>query len=278
VLSVLACVAGSFGIPTAGHAQTETISIEVRDGRPVAEAIRTLTSQYPIVITYEDPPYRYSADIRDVTEEVRGPAARASTNRILVPNGGTLHFSYEAIVDTDGRPANVRNTLQAILNANAASSHPGRFRIEQAGDVFHVIPTQVRNERGDWITQTSVLDTRITLPRQETDGHQMLEAITDAVTEATGIHIGLGLGSPNPYFRYSGYLEADNEAARDVLLRTLHAIDYRFTWRLLYGPDLQSYGLNLRTVEAPPKLPERLDRPPADSEQPPAFGPRERER
>lgn len=272
VLPVLACAVGSFGVSTIGQAQTETISKEVASGRPVAEAIRLLTSQYPVVITYEDPRYTYSADIQDVTEEVRNPRAAPSTKRILVPRGGALYFSYEASVGTNGRPANMRNALQAILTANINGSFPGRFRIEQAGDVFHVIPTQARSERGDWVPQTSVLDTRITLPRQELNGYQMLEAITSAVTDATGINIGLGLAGLNPFFNYKGYLQADNEVARDVLLRTLHSISDRYTWRLLYGPDVKSYGLNIRLVPASktsmqaPVVP-----PPVDPEQTPVF-------
>jgi hypothetical protein len=185
-----------------------------------------------------------------------------------------LYFNYEASIGTGGRPADVRDTVQAILTAG--SSFPGRFRIEQAGDVFHIIPTRVRNERGDWVTQTSVLDARITLPRQEMNGYQMLNAITDAVSEATGIRVGLGSGPANSLFRHVGYLEADNEVARDVLLRTLHSMSDRFTWWLFYGPDVKWYALNVRVVAAS----EMLDRaqfepPPADPDQPPAFGPRE---
>jgi hypothetical protein len=257
-LPLLAPVAASYGIVTVAQAQTETISMEATSTRPVAEAIQKLTSQYGLVITYEDPRYEYPADIKDVTEQVRNPSnsrAQTSTNRVLVPNGGSLQVSYEAIVGTDGRPADVRNTLQQILNANDASPLPGRFRIEQVGDVFHVIPTLVRDGDGNWAAQTSVLDTRITLPREHLRGDQMLEAITEAISEATGLQIGLGLGSVNPYTHFEGDLEAHNEIARNVLLRTLHAIDDRFSWRLLYGPDVKSYALNVRAVGA--KTPER---------------------
>jgi hypothetical protein len=282
VLPLLGWLPISCVIATVSQAQqTETVSMEVTNGRPVAEAILSLTSRYHFIITYEDPRYEYSADIKDITDQVRNPlnaSARTSTNRVLVPVEGSLQVSYEARVGTDGRPADVRDTLQQILTANAASFLPGRFRVEQVGDVFHVIPTQVRDRRGNWVAQTSVLDTRITLPPQELRGDQMLEAITNAIGEATGTHIGLGLGSINPYYHFEGHLEARNEVARDVLLRTLHAINDRFTWRLLYGPDVKSYALNVRTVAAMTSEPAPIDLPPIDPEQPsPVVVPEDRQ-
>ena len=272
VRSSVVVAAALLWLATVCQAQTVVVSMEVTDGRPVAETIRTLTKKYPTVVTYEDPRYEYPGDIKDVTEEVRsrlsGPAG-ASTKRILVPGGGTLRFSYEANVDANGRPANVRETLEAVLTANMNSAFPGRFRIEQTGEVFHVIPTQVRNQRGDWVAQASVLDARITLPRREMNGYEMLVAITEAVSDATGIHVGLTSGDANSFFNHSGYLQADNEVARSVLLRTLYAINNRFTWSLLYGPDVKWYALNISAVAPTERAP--FAPPPIDPDQPPIF-------
>jgi hypothetical protein len=48
-------------------AQTNSVSFYVDGARPVAEAILSLTDRYPVVITYEDPRFEYSGDIKDVT-------------------------------------------------------------------------------------------------------------------------------------------------------------------------------------------------------------------
>jgi len=52
--------------------------------------------------------------------------------------------------------------------------------LESAG-VFHVIPTHVKDARGAWVTQTSLLDTPITLHLQDQNGHALLEAIANEV-------------------------------------------------------------------------------------------------
>ena len=52
-------------------AQATRVDYIVDDPRPVAAAIDELTSRYGYLITYEDPPYSYSDDVKDVTAEVR---------------------------------------------------------------------------------------------------------------------------------------------------------------------------------------------------------------
>lgn len=233
--------------------QIERVDLYIDSGRPVAEAIESLAQRYPTVITYEDPRYEYRDEIKDVTEAVRNPLnqrARTSGHRVLVPSGGSLQLSYDAFVDT-GEPVDLVGTLQRILEANESRASGGRFRILESGKVFHVVPMEIRDVNGVWVRQASVLDTRITLSAQNLQGDQMLNAIVDAITDSTGIEIGLGLDSINLYAKYQGRLEASNEIARDVLLRTLHSISDRLTWRLLYGPDVKSYGLNVRAIPGP---------------------------
>ncbi len=68
-------------------------------------------------------------------------------------------------------------------------------------------------------------------------------------------------------------MEAADELARDVLLRALHAISERFTWRLFYGPDLKYYVLNLDVAAERPneQQPFVLPPPPRPGDPTPAF-------
>jgi len=226
----------------------------VDDPRPVAQAIMEITDSYPVVITYEDPRYEYSGDIRDVTEQVRNPLnpnAAASDRRVLVPRGGLLQFTYKTSPDT-GQPSDMADALAAILEANDWADFGGRFEIRQSGDVFHVIPVQVRDAEGQWVHQGSILDTPITISPRQLNGYEALELILEKVSDATGIRVASTGGRfLNTLMPYTGRIEAQNEPARDVLLRTLHAVSERFTWRLLFGPDVRYYALNLRLVAAP---------------------------
>jgi hypothetical protein len=234
-------------VSVAIDAQTKQVDLSFDSGRPVGDAIRALFKQHPIVITYEDPRYEYQADIKDATAIARSPENLRRPGAVLVPRGGPLAISYEISIETEN-PVDLGSTLQKVVDAQYASQSGGRFHVLQLGNVFHVVPAEVRNSKGVWTTQSSILDTRITLPNKELAGDDMLRAITNAVSEATGIYVGLGTLSMNLFHNYTGYLEASDEPARDVLIRVLHSINHRLTWRLLYGPDVKKYAMNITLV------------------------------
>lgn len=217
VFCIAACLASPIG------AQTSSASIYVDDPRPVAEAIRSLLDRHPVVITYEDPRFEYSGDIKDVTDAIRRSPAPPGTRRTLVPRGGILQMSYDVAAAT-GEPADMRETLRRILEANDVGPAGGRFKVLESGAVFHVVPTAIRDATGAWAAQPSVLDVPITLSVQEVNGFQLLDAIAGQIKAASGAAISAGGENlTNTLARYRGRLEATDEPARDVLVRALHA-------------------------------------------------------
>jgi hypothetical protein len=163
-----------------------------------------------------------------VTDAVRNPLAPPSTQRVLVPRGGSLQASYELSVAT-GQPTDMGDALRRIVAASDAGPAGGRFRVLEAGGVFHVVPTAVRNAEGAWVPQPSVLDTRISISVHGVNGFQLLDAIATEIEDASGLRIGVaGEKFNNALARYRGDMEAVDELARDVLLRALHAISERF--------------------------------------------------
>jgi hypothetical protein len=245
VLGVAAWLASSVG------AQSNSVSIYVDDGRPVDAAIQSLVDRYPIVITYEDPRYEYSRDIKDVTDAIRNPLAPPATRRTLVPRGGILQASYDVSVAT-GQPTDTGEALRRILESNDVGPAGGRFRVLESGGAFHVVPTAIKNAGGSWVAQASVLDTPITLNLQGQSGYALLEAITKEVSRVGGTNIGFGGQAINALVRHRGDVEANTEPAREVLMRMLHAISDRFIWRLFYDPSGKYYVLNLGVVAERP--------------------------
>ena len=71
-----------------------------------------LQQQFGIAINYEDPPFAYKDDIRDITDQVQSPRQReANPNvRILVPRGGAL--SMPAVSVRHGQPADAAVALE----------------------------------------------------------------------------------------------------------------------------------------------------------------------
>lgn len=243
-----------FSASAAAQGQTNRIDLRAEGGRPVAEAVQALTKKHPFVITYEDPRYEFQADIKDVTLEVRNPLAPPNPEaKVLVPAGGSLALRYEVSAETS-EPVDVAATLQQIVAASELSGTGGRFEVERSGQAFHVIPKEVRNSRGLWVQQGSILDATITIPSQELNGFEMLSAFCAAVTEAVGIPVNVGTVSPNLFNRYQGHIAANSERARDVLTRILGSISDRLTWRLLYDPSGKfGYALNIKAVAARPE-------------------------
>jgi hypothetical protein len=106
--------------------------LSVEDGRPLAKAIEVLESRYGWVITYEDPRYAYSGEIKDVTLSVRRDLDKykpGEAPKVLVPKGGPLTFDYDVKSDTD-LPSSRETVVRELLKAQAVSGKAGRFRLE----------------------------------------------------------------------------------------------------------------------------------------------------
>jgi hypothetical protein len=89
-------------LPTLGaeKVNSQIVEIDVDDPRPVAAAVDQLVARFGYAITYEDPRYAFSDDLKDVTAEVGRDLARKypknDAPRILVPAGGQLRISVNA--------------------------------------------------------------------------------------------------------------------------------------------------------------------------------------
>lgn len=147
-----------------------------------------------------------------------------------------------------GKPESPLTLLQQILDAAAASGYPGRFRPIQTGRFFHVIPRQVKNSRGQWVDQGSILDLPISFPERERTVFETVETVLKAVSQSAGIRVALATAPVKLLISTKTTQSASNEIARDVLVRTLESTKQKLSWRLLYGPGQKWYALNLRSV------------------------------
>ncbi len=69
-----------------------------------------------------------------------------------------------------------------------ADRSPG-FRIEQDGHAYHVIPAQIRNPSGQWVTTASILDAYISVPDQLLTKAEIIRAICAAVGDAMNVRL-----------------------------------------------------------------------------------------
>ena len=222
------------------------VKLSVNDPRPVAEAVKQLQEKYGWIITYEDPRLSNESDLLDETDP-KYRQAHPGGKRALTPKGGALEISY-FVSPVTGKPENPRELLQMLLNAHAASDNPGRFELKQTGRVFHVIPEQVKDVRGRWAHQASILEIPITFPEKERSVLETLETITSALSSASQMKIVIGAIPLNLFVRHRTTQSASSEPARDVLIRTLDSTNRKFSWRLLHDPGVNMLALNVRSV------------------------------
>ena len=249
-VTLVALTAASAGLSTNVCAQTETVSLIVNEPRPLSAAALSLIQRYPIMITYEDPPYEFAGDVR---------VRRTPRHSDLVPIGGVLEASYQVSQST-GELVSVVDTIQRIVEAKNLNPVGGRFKVYPSGNVLHIVPAEVRDSTGNWVKQQSVLSTPITFATEELDSYQLIEAILKDVTATSGQDIRgpAWQGLENPFVGYKGKVEARDEPAREVLMRVLHSISPRYTYWVSYDPSRHLYYFTVVLTAAPaPALPER---------------------
>lgn len=225
----------------AGH------EIVVDDPRPLAAALEVLGRAHCWVVTYEDPPYEYALDIRDVTRDVRVDFDAAKP-RVLVPNGRAWTF-FHARTDPEA-PLEPGRVLRTLLDAYHASGNPGVFGLVESAAAWHVVPAKSHDVAGVLQPRTSLLAARIVLePRDDTVLERVRE-ILRAVSDATDRHVFLGTAPFNlmSQSRVRPERGPAGDLAREMLMQALAATNRPLAWQLLCQPGTSMCALNVQVV------------------------------
>lgn len=251
-LSVVVLVIGSGFVGGRGAQVDSRMRLSVQDSRPLAKAIEVLQTRSGLAITYEDPLYVNDGEVADVTPKVRKDLNRfrpGEAPKVLIPKGGAVSIDYKVSPGTD-RPADPMAAVQQLVKEHSASGNAGVFRVEQSGQMIHVIPAAFRNREGVITPQQSVLDAVITLPAEERSGVQTLQAICEAISQATGTRVVVGVIPLNLFIHHRDRQGGVSRKARDMLVNLLENIKKgtNLSWRLLYDPGMGTYALNIHIV------------------------------
>ena len=221
------------------------VSLDVTDARPMAAAITALEKRLGRVITYEDPPYLYSPQIADVTAQYSRNTA--SGRRILVPNGGSFHFSFAPTSAAAADDASA--VLNALLDEYNQSGNPGTFRLVQTGSLFHVVPAATMDETGQSKHVSSLLDSTIAMDAEEHPALDALQKVLSAASAARGTKITVGAVPLNLFLQTRFRASSKEMIARDAVIQILQATGREWSWRLLCDPGAAGWcALNLHAV------------------------------
>lgn len=218
-------------------------AIEVLDGRPLAKVISELESRHGWRITYEDTFYEYQNELEDVTVIARRGNPPPGAPRLLVPRNRLFRFEYNTV---SGRPHDV---LGALLKKYNSDSYSDAFRLIQQGTVYHFVPTRSLDGKGVTKDRQSRFDVGVSLDDRERSLYDTLEAILKEVSSAVGVQVWLGNVPVNLLRAQRIRLSAQNEAARDVLVRALAATKTNISWQLFCDPGaLKMCAFNIHQV------------------------------
>jgi hypothetical protein len=235
--------------------QGSSTLLTIDSGRPVMRGALALQAKYGYVITYEDPPYTNKDDLVDAAATVRKDYATfppGTAPPLLTPKPAELVLTLPKSATPSSEE--MSSLLQQLVRAQAASSRGGRFRIVQAGDIFHIEPVGVRDRDGNWSTRDSLLSAPISLPEEDRTEFQLYRAIANAVGAQAQVSVklvlngGIVMGHQAPAVHSS--MGANNEPARAVLERVLALHGSKRTWALLHTPEIgpDSYILNILDI------------------------------
>ncbi|RKH50100.1 hypothetical protein D7X96_25615 [Corallococcus interemptor] len=181
---------------------SEEVQLSVQDvPQPLAAAVKQLETREGWGITYEEPPGQPS------------------------PKGSIL-LTY-TVTDATRTDSKLQEEVLTRLLARQAGKDAPRFRLVQAGGLWHITPEQ-----------GSPLETPITLPRQERPLGEVLQRLCAEVTKQSGTQVELGK-TTGLRLETRVTLEAvTREPARVVLARLLNTLPQRAAWTLrTQGPE-----------------------------------------
>jgi hypothetical protein len=241
------------GIIYAGGAGAQTGSMLAvsNHSRPVLKAILDLTTTYGYVITYEDPVYVYQGDLKDRTQlrkDLKG-FAPGQAPKVSIPQGGSLQLMLPGgAMSEEGMYALLQQLVGSWNSSDQGGAH---FAVEEDGAVFHVVPTGVRDQSGNWQSVESIMTTPISLPAHKRTEDQTFDAICSELSASAHIKVhsipngGLVFGTPQTA-RLT--LEAYDEPAESVLMRAIKMTGQKRSWYLLYDPTARAFFMNIDRV------------------------------
>jgi hypothetical protein len=255
---LIGVLAGLCGSPeVSAQVAQPTSRISLNDPRPLMKAADLVERRYGIPISYEDPEYLYEGDIhRGNVSEVADPEyRRLHPNASFVrPVDGALNIDFS---NTTKATTSVLGLLTGLASQHSNNGNPGRFRVAQLGTGIVIVPTEARSNAGVWTPSRTVLDFRIGFPTSSRSGDNTLAVFCQAVSLASGMAVVRG-GGPNELQNLAVTIGANNEVARDVLVKILATLQWadgttapisRRVWRLLYSPSEHNYVLSLPGVQ-----------------------------
>ena len=245
--TIVIAVASLYHPNTNAQSSVEGVkNISVFGARPLSDALVELEDRHHWLVTYEDAYYEYQPDLEDRTAAVSRAAEPSKGARFFFAPIRPFVFDYQtADVPTP------QTVLANLVESYYTMHEDYEYRLLRQGLWLHVIPASSRNAKGERVSRRSRLDVRVTIPDVERTVEETLDEVMAAVGAASGIRLGGPSWAMDLLKQTHVRTGAQNEIARDVLMRALEATGRKVRWHLLCNasPAPPSCGFNVRMIE-----------------------------
>jgi hypothetical protein len=139
--------------------------------------------------------------------------------------------------------------LRKVVQDYNRSGNPGRFAVRPQGAGRYLVTGIKAKDNADQDREViPIFDTPISVPVQERNGIDSVQAIIKQISAQTGSRMILGFAPINVLVRSDVSVGGTEQRPRDLLLQVLRGVKPAVAWKLLYNADLREYVLNLSVV------------------------------
>jgi hypothetical protein len=231
--------------------KTRTVVFHFEGARSLGAAVDTLVCRHGLFLNYEDAPWIAERDVQELPPPMRletpascgAPVPSRPPVRVLASE--RLDFEYVEDPETQ-LPLDAYDLLEDLVEAHRHQGGHGRFRVERLNDgIASIVPSAALDERGEWSAIEPLLSRKVTIEAQ----HRTVGILFDRVLaelNKNGPYRVDSVAVPLNAF-HQAYVEFGvyDEPARDVLIRALRALPYRYYMTLKFDPMRRKYYLNV---------------------------------
>ncbi len=217
------------------------------DPRLLSQAVDALEDEYGWLgwlIDYEESFCESKYHVVDHTAP-QWRMAHPDSKGVTVPSGGHFESWYSEVPGAQWSSEKIEEVLDKVVSDYNRSGNPGKYIVRrEEKNRYAIIGTTIRDDAGHEKVVAAILDTPISLAREERSADLTLQLICERLSAKLGIKAaygGFGGMADNVAIQSKVMVGGENLPARTLLLQTVDHIDGIRIWRLFYNSDSKQY-------------------------------------
>ncbi|MBU1660928.1 MAG: thioredoxin [Chloroflexi bacterium] len=230
----------------------------VLEAESLSDALRIFSVRHQVLTTYEEPVLRWLGDWQDISAKVYRDSDVRGTAKfppVYAPRQLKLHIEYH--LNTNNATAeDITRALREIVEAYNAGDNPGRFGVESKPPVWHIIPTEARDEKGNWQKEEPFLDRVVEVQSGRVHLYKFIFSVfRPAVSNTPFAVFGFGgnpIGSEPPEINVADRAVSLRDLLTDVFVSNFDGLFWQMKCGLTRTPG-KAMGLYLNLFQLKPR-------------------------